>query len=208
MEDIKRKNVFFKLVTKGHRGNANVEKCVVFVVWASCCYPLLGHTDVGTSVEQTIDCLMIQTVRPCSPWVWLSTPACAIVAVGMGKALKDAHGALKGAKQSARPCDPLLLKIAQCHDNQSRLWSRLHTTLAQITRITPMWIYTQYTVLEIFSPFRIFEQLALALKKRVCPEIFHCIEYILCIQDFWATCVCPKHKVALKICTALNISSL
>ena len=150
MEDIKRKNVFFKLVTKGHRGNANVEKCVVFVVWASCCYPLLGHTDVGTSVEQTIDCLMIQTVRPCSPWVWLSTPACAIVAVGMGKALKDAHGALKGAKQSARPCDPLLLNIAQSHYNQSRLWSRLHTTLAQITRITPMWIYTHYTVLEIW----------------------------------------------------------
>ena len=140
--------------------------------------------------------------------VWLSTPACAIVAVRLGKALKDAHGALKEAKQSARPCDPLLLKIAQSHYNQSQLWSRLHTTLAQITRITPMWIYTHYTVLEFFSPFRIFEQLALALKKRVCPEIFHCIEYILCIQDFWATCVCPKHKVALKICTALNISSL
>ena len=56
--------------------------------------------------------------------VWLSTPACAIVAVRLGKALKDAHGALKEAKQSARPCDPLLLKIAQSHYNQSRLWSR------------------------------------------------------------------------------------
>jgi len=32
MEDIKRKNVFFNLVTKGHRGNVNVEKCVDFVV--------------------------------------------------------------------------------------------------------------------------------------------------------------------------------
>jgi len=30
--------------------------------------------------------------------------------------------------------------------------------------------------LKIFSPFRIFEQLVLALKHS-CPEIFHCIEY-------------------------------
>jgi len=32
--------------------------------------------------------------------------------------------------------------------------------------------------------FRIFEQLALALKNRVCPEIFHCIEYVFYIQEF------------------------
>ena len=68
--------------------------------------------------------------------------------------------------------------------------------------------------MKIFSPFRIFEQLALALKNRVCPENFHCIEYsfyhsgflsnlrglknsvprihcieymFLIIRDFWAT---------------------
>jgi len=35
---------------------------------------------------------------------------------------------------------------------------------------------------EIFT-FRIFEQLALALKIE-CPEIFHCIEYSFYIQDF------------------------
>jgi len=34
-----------------------------------------------------------------------------------------------------------------------------------------------HCVLNIFSPLRIFEQLALALKNRVCPENFHCIEY-------------------------------
>ena len=34
------------------------------------------------------------------------------VAVHLNKALKNAHGALKGAKQSPRPCGPLLLKIA------------------------------------------------------------------------------------------------
>ena len=40
---------------------------------------------------------------------------------------------------------------------------------------------------------RIFEQLALALKNRVWPGIFRCIEYVLfIIQDFWATRACPK----------------
>jgi len=37
---------------------------------------------------------------------------CVIVAVRLSKALKDAHGTLKWAKQSARPCCPLMLKIA------------------------------------------------------------------------------------------------
>jgi len=75
----------------------------------------------------------------------------------------------------------------------------------------------------IVSPFRIFEQLALALKNRVSPEIFHCIEYIfyhlgflsnfalalknrVCpenfhciehtfyIQDFLGTCACPEKQ--------------
>jgi len=31
-----------------------------------------------------------------------------------------------------------------------------------------------YTVLNIFSPFTSFEQLALALEKQSCPENFHC----------------------------------
>ena len=44
--------------------------------------------------------------------VWVPAPACVIVAVRLSKALKDAHGALKGAKQSPRPCVLLLLKIA------------------------------------------------------------------------------------------------
>jgi len=108
-----------------------------------------------------------------------------------------------------RACGP-----DQSHYNQSRLWSRLHTTLAQITRITPKWIYTEYivlnifltiqdfwatlslpwktefalkffTILNIYFTFRIFEQLALALKNRVCPDIFHCIEYMF----FTVTCV-------------------
>ena len=70
------------------------------------------------------------------------------------------------------------------------------TTLAQIVRYTsPNYTdhpqvdiqYTEYTVLKIFSPFRIFEQLSLALKNRVCPEIFHCMEYIFNHSGFLTT---------------------
>jgi len=71
-----------------------------------------------------------------------------------------------------------------------------------------------FTVLSILCTFRIFEQLALALKS--CPEIFHCIEnfyhsrflsnlhlpWIHCIeylffiiQGFWAICACPENGV-------------
>jgi len=65
---------------------------------------------------------------------------------------------------------------------QSRRWSLLHTTLAQITRIAPKWIYT---VLKFFSQFTLFEQLALALKKKqTFSANFHCSEYTFCIQDF------------------------
>jgi len=64
------------------------------------------------------------------------------------------------------------------HHNRSRLWSRLHTALAQITRIALKWIYT---VSKIFSQFTIF---ALALKKQSCLENFRCIEYTFYIQDF------------------------
>jgi len=45
--------------------------------------------------------------------------------------------------------------------------------------------------------FRIFEQLALALKKQSCPENFDCIEHTSYIADFSTTCACPeKQRVA------------
>jgi len=43
---------------------------------------------------------------------WHLPVACVIVAVRLSKALRDAHDALKGNKQSARPCCPFLPKIA------------------------------------------------------------------------------------------------
>jgi len=51
--------------------------------------------------------------------------------------------------------------------------------------------YTLNTLLKYFSPYRISEQLALTLKNRICPEIFHCIGYTFHIQDFWATLRLP-----------------
>ena len=48
----------------------------------------------------------------------------------------------------------------------------------------PKWIYTEYTVLNIFSPFRIFEQLALALKNRLCSEFTVLNIYFLSFRNF------------------------
>ena len=96
-------------------------------------------------------------------------------------------------------------------------WNFLHLALEKsLPWNCPLyWIY--------FLPFRIFEQFALALKHRVCPENFHCIEYtfwfrifeqhalalkkqsmpwihyieyiFFIIQDFWATCDCHENRV-------------
>ena len=63
---------------------------------------------------------------------------------------------------------------------------------------------SKFTVLNIFFTFWIFEQPVLSLKNRMCPEIFHCIEYTFYIQDFWATCACPENRVALEFLTVLK----
>ena len=93
----------------------------------------------------------------------------------------------------------------QSHYNQSRLWSSLQTTLAQITQITPKWIYI---VLNIFTPFTIFEQLALAMKKQSCPVTFHCVEYTFYIQNFEQLALALKNRVALQVFTVLNMCFL
>ena len=87
-------------------------------------------------------------------------------------------------------------------DRRVWLWSSLHTTLAQITRITAS---SEYTVLKIFSPFRIFKQLAIALKNKACPENFHCIEYIFYHSVFLSNLVlalknrvCPENFHCIK----------
>jgi len=49
-----------------------------------------------------------------------------------------------------------------------------------------------------FLSFRIFEQLALALKNTSCPEMFHCIEIFLSFRIF------EQLALALKAGLALN----
>jgi len=49
-----------------------------------------------------------------------------------------------------------------------------------------------------FSPFRIFEQLAFALKNRVCPEIFHCVQYTFTFRNFEHLALALKNRVALE----------
>ena len=83
------------------------------------------------------------------------------------------------------PCNPL-----------SWLWSRLQTTLAQIARIGPKWMYI---VLNILSPFTSFEQLALALKKQSCPELFLLYGIYFLHSEFLTTCACPENRVSPEI---------
>jgi len=61
------------------------------------------------------------------------------------------------------------------------------------------------TVLNLFFTIQDFEQLALALKNRVCPEIFHCIEYTFTFRIFEQLALALKNRVALKIFTVLSI---
>ena len=46
----------------------------------------------------------------------------------------------------------------------------------------------------IFFIIQNFEQLPLAVKNRVCPKIFYCIEIFFIMQDFWASCACPENR--------------
>jgi len=72
--------------------------------------------------------------------VWLPAPACVIIAVHLNEALKDAHGALKGAKQSPRPCGPLLLKIAP-REMKHALTMHVPVCLYVLHRIRILWLY-------------------------------------------------------------------
>jgi len=52
-----------------------------------------------------------------------------------------------------------------------------------------------FNVLKYILSFRIFEQLALALKCSVWPGIFHCIACVIFIsQDFLVICACHEKQ--------------
>jgi len=68
----------------------------------------------------------------------------------------------------------------QSHYNQSRLWSRSQTTLAKLHGSAP----SEYKLSKIFSPFTIFEQVALALKKQSCPKMFTVLNLLFTFRNF------------------------
>jgi len=79
--------------------------------------------------------------------VWLPALACVIVAVRLNKTFKDAHGAPIGAKQSARTCGPLLLKIAP-REMKHALKMHVPVCLYVFYRIRILWLYhVQYCMI-------------------------------------------------------------
>jgi len=66
--------------------------------------------------------------------------------VRLNKALKDAHGALKGAKQSPRPCGPLLPKTAP-REMKHALKMHVPVCLYVLYRIRILWLHHVRTVL-------------------------------------------------------------
>ena len=55
----------------------------------------------------------------------------------------------------------------------------------------------EFTVMNVFFILQKFEQPALALENRICPGIFHCSEIFFTSQDFWETWACPKNRVPI-----------
>ena len=80
----------------------------------------------------------------------------------------------------------------------SRIFNNLH--LPWKTELP--WNFLLYGI--YFLLFRIFEQLARALKNSF-PGIFHCIEIFFIIQDFWATSVCPEKQSMSRIFSLYRI---
>ena len=69
-----------------------------------------------------------------------------------------------------------------------------------ITRIAPKWIYIEYTVLKIFSPFRIFSNFRLPWKTRFALKFFTSSNInFLSFRIFEQLELALKNRVALKI---------
>ena len=63
-------------------------------------------------------------------------------------------------------------------------------------------------VLNIIFIFRIFEQLALALRNRVALKLFTVLNIYFYVQDFWATWACPKNRVCPDIFDCIEFGLL
>jgi len=67
--------------------------------------------------------------------------------------------------------------------------------------LKPEFVMKFFALCNILFTFRMFEQLLLALKNRVCPENFYCID----IRIFEELALALKTEFSLKIFTVLNI---
>ena len=91
-------------------------------------------------------------------------------------------------------CRKRALGPDQSHYNQSRLWSRLHTTLAKLHGSLQMNIHWTHCIGNFFT-VQDFWATCACPEKQSCPEIFHSIEIFFIIQDFWAGCICFENRV-------------
>ena len=74
------------------------------------------------------------------------------------------------------------LTLDQIHYNQSWRWSWLHTTLAQITRIAPKWIYT--VLKSFFTVHDFWATCACPEKNRVALKIFTVVDILFIFRIF------------------------
>jgi len=85
-------------------------------------------------------------------------------------------------------CPEIFHCIEYIFSHSQHFWATCACAEKQCGLNSLYWIYIFY--------HSNFDQLALALKNRICPEIFNCrpIERFFIIQDFWATCACPENR--------------
>ena len=87
-----------------------------------------------------------------------------------------------------------------------RAWSRLHTTLVQITRITPSEYTLNVLYWKYFNCSGFLSNLRMPSKTEFSRKIYNVLNIFLTIQDFWATLRLPwKTEFALKFFTIFNI---
>ena len=82
-----------------------------------------------------------------------------------------------------------------------RAWSRLQTTLVQITQITPKWVCI---VLKIFNRSRLLNNWRLSWKQSLPWNFSLFWIYFLLIRSFEQLCACPEKQSCPKL-TVLNI---
>ena len=101
--------------------------------------------------------------------------------------------------------------VAKSHqDHQGSQREQLWTLVEQLwTLVESMDLsgnnYGKFSLFWIFFLNSGFLTTCACPENRVSPEIFHCIEYIFTIQDFWATALALKNRVALEFFTVLNM---